>query len=69
MQNFDQVQTTLSLFKITLQKKLMGIKMLISPLSFSLYHRCEELELVLFFTSDADTLVHSCEQVGTWSWC
>lgn len=54
MQNFDQVQTTLSLFKITLQKKLMGIKMLISPLSFSLYHRCEELELVLFFSSDAE---------------
>lgn len=55
MQNFEQVQTTLSLFKVTLQKKkLMGIQMLISPLSFSLYHRCEELELTLFFTSDAE---------------
>lgn len=54
MQNFDQVKTTLSLFKITLQKKLMGIQMLISPFSFSLYHRCEELELALFFTSDAE---------------
>lgn len=56
MQNFKQVQTTLSLFKVTLQKKkkLMGIQMLISPLSFSLYCRCEELELALFFTSDAE---------------
>lgn len=55
MQNFDQVQTTLSLFKITLQKKkLMDIQMLISSLSFSLSHRCEELELALFFTSDAE---------------